>query len=599
MNNVYESFIFSSEPDWDCVPTAEIASFHWENPKNPYRPKSFAQLCAVKKKGFFVRMWSFESPVRCENSRRNEPMYEDSCLEFFINPNPKENSKYTNFEMNPKGAYLAQIGEMRENRVFFTEKPEDEAKVTPFTVSENGEDGWGVNLFIPFSLFRSLGIPNIGDGEVIECCGNFYKCGDKTVHPHFGAFFPVDSAELGFHNPARFGKIILTKKRKIKREVTKERLCFRVNSNPFDINEIQTHFSLTGKYLGYETIHNGHINNTFCIRHEKEDGRIVTHLLQGINNNVFKDVDSLMENILGITTYLADMVKERGGDPQRETLLVHKTINGHTYHRDGDGNYWRIYNYISDAYTLQSIENPQVFYNAAKAFGDFQRQLADYPIEKLHETIPNFHNTVSRYNDLMTAIKEDKAGRVKDVQKEIEFAMAREKDCHVLLDLLNAGELPLRVTHNDTKLNNIMFDNKTNEGICVIDLDTVMPGLSLYDFGDSIRFGASTATEDEKDLDKVSMSLELFEAYTAGYLSSAKESLTENEVKYLPFSAKIMTYECGIRFLTDYLNGDTYFKIAYPEHNLDRCHTQFKLVYDMEQKMDEMQKIVEKIYNAE
>lgn len=370
-----------------------------------------------------------------------------------------------------------------------------------------------------------------------------------------------------------------------------------MNSNPFDINEIQKHFNLSGKYLGYETIHNGHINNTFCIHHEKEDGTVTTHLLQGINHHVFQDVDSLMENVLGVTTYLADMIKERGGDPQRETLLVHKTIHGHTYHHDAQGNYWRVYNFISDAYTLQSIDNPQVFYNSAKAFGDFQRQLADYPIEKLHETIPNFHNTVSRYADLMTAIKEDKAGRAKDVQEEIKFATEREDDCHVLIDMLNAGELPLRVTHNDTKLNNIMFDNKTNEGICVIDLDTVMPGLSLYDFGDSIRFGASTASEDEKDLDKVSMSLELFEAYTDGYLSSAKESLTENEVKYLPFSAKIMTYECGIRFLTDYLNGDTYFKTSYPEHNLDRCHTQFKLVADMEKKMDEMQKIVERIYN--
>lgn len=376
-------------------------------------------------------------------------------------------------------------------------------------------------------------------------------------------------------------------------------MCFRVNNIPFDINEIQTHFALTGKYLGYFPINDGHINNTFGVQYEKPDGRVATHLLQGINTNVFKDVDSLMENILGVTTYLADMIKESGGDPQRETLLVHKTINGHTYHRDAEGNCWRVYNFISDAYTLQSIENPKVFYNAAKSFGDFQKKLADYPIETLHETIPNFHNTVSRYADLMKAIEEDKTGRVKNVAEEIAFAKARERDCHVLIDMLDKGELPLRVTHNDTKLNNIMFDNKTNDGICVIDLDTVMPGLSLYDFGDSIRFGASTASEDEKDLDKVTMSLELFETYTDGYLFSAKESLTENEVKYLPFSAKLMTYECGIRFLTDFLNGDTYFKIGYPEHNLDRCHTQFKLVYDMETKMDEMQKIVEKIYNKD
>lgn len=210
MGVVYNSRIFSEKPDWEAVPTAEISSFHWENSDNPYRPKSFVQFCAVKNSGFHARMWSFESDIRCENNLRDEPMYEDSCLECFINPNPVENSLYLNFEMNPKGAYLAQIGENRFERSFFADKTEEEAAVTPFKVNENGTDGWGVSLFIPFSLFESLGIPAVNADKPLVCAGNFYKCGDKTVHPHYGAHFPVDSEELGFHNPECFGKIVLT-----------------------------------------------------------------------------------------------------------------------------------------------------------------------------------------------------------------------------------------------------------------------------------------------------------------------------------------------------------------------------------------------------
>ena len=360
---------------------------------------------------------------------------------------------------------------------------------------------------------------------------------------------------------------------------------------PFQIEEITHQFGLGGNYTGYSRIDNGHINNTYVL-HFEEDGVCKEYLLQQINTNVFRNPDELMENIIGVTSYLREQIAQAGGDTQRETLTVYRTVEGKPYHRDAENRCWRIYNFISNAYTCQSITDPVVFYNAAKAFGNFQRRLADYPSASLHETIPNFHNTVSRFQDLLAAIEADAKGRAALVQEEIAFAKAREADCHVLLDLVEKGELPLRVTHNDTKLNNVMFDNDTKQGICVIDLDTVMPGLSLYDFGDSIRFGANTAAEDEKDLSLVSLDLNLFEQYVKGYLSAAGESLTKAEIDHLAFSAKLMTFECGIRFLTDYLNGDTYFKIAYPEHNLDRCHTQFALVADIERKLDQMQEIV-------
>lgn len=364
-----------------------------------------------------------------------------------------------------------------------------------------------------------------------------------------------------------------------------------MSERPFQIEEITHQFGLDGVYAGYSRIDNGHINNTYVL-HFEQGGDCRDYLLQQINTHVFRNPDELMENIIGVTSYLREQIERAGGDTQRETLTVYRTVNGKPYYRDEGNRCWRIYNFISNAYTCQSITDPVVFYNAARAFGNFQCRLADYPSASLHETIPNFHNTVSRFQDLLSAIEADEKGRAALVQKEIAFAKAREADCHVLLDLVAKGELPLRVTHNDTKLNNVMFDNETKQGICVIDLDTVMPGLSLYDFGDSIRFGANTAAEDEKDLSRVSLDLELFEQYVKGYLSAAGESLTKAEIDYLAFSAKLMTFECGIRFLTDYLNGDTYFKISYPEHNLDRCHTQFALVADIERKLDQMREIV-------
>lgn len=365
----------------------------------------------------------------------------------------------------------------------------------------------------------------------------------------------------------------------------------------FPLEEIIKNFNIDGEYIGYYLSNDGHINNTFVLEFDDGLGKIKSYLLQLINTNVFKNPDELMENIVGVTEYLRKIVVDNGGDPERECLNVYFTFDGKPYYRDADGNCWRCYNFITGAHSCQSIDDPETFANAARAFGKFQCLLADYPSETLHETIPNFHNTLSRFADFEKAVSDNIAGRADSVRDEIDFVLARRNDAGVLVKLLEKGKLPLRVTHNDTKLNNVMFDNETDEGICVIDLDTVMPGLSLYDFGDSIRFGANTAAEDEKDLSKVSLSLPLYREYTAGYLSTAGQSLTPTEVEYLPFSAKLMTFECGMRFLTDYLNGDTYFRIAYDDHNLDRCRTQFRLVEDMERKMEDMKAITQEIYS--
>ncbi|HOU11030.1 MAG TPA: aminoglycoside phosphotransferase family protein [Clostridiales bacterium] len=364
----------------------------------------------------------------------------------------------------------------------------------------------------------------------------------------------------------------------------------------FDIKEILSGFTFDGEYVGFELSNSGHINNTFILFFEQPGGGKTSYILQQINTHVFKQPEQLMENIVGITTYLAEKIRETGGDPERETLHVIPSVSGKSFYVDAEGRYWRCYNYVSSSYSCEKIDSPHVFYNAAKAFGRFQRMLADYPIDSLYETIPGFHNTVSRFEAFLEAVKTDAAGRAADASDEIAFVLERKNDAGVLLDLLARGELPLRVTHNDTKLNNVMFDCESREGICVIDLDTVMPGLSLYDFGDSIRFGANTASEDETDLSKVSLDLELYEQYTRGYLHAAGKALTYREVEYLPFSAKLMTLECGMRFLTDHLNGDHYFRIAYPGHNLVRCRTQFALVADIEKKMDRMQTITQRIY---
>lgn len=353
------------------------------------------------------------------------------------------------------------------------------------------------------------------------------------------------------------------------------------------IREILSRFDLPGTFVSFEPIGCGHINDTLCVTF-RQSGGMHRYILQRINTHVFRNPDQLMENVNHVTRYLAQYLRNHGGDPARSTLTVFPTADGRLFHRTAADDCWRVYNYVEDTFTLQSIGDPEDFRKAGEAFGRFQQMLADYPSRTLHETIPNFHNTVSRFADFRAAVRANAVGRASSAQSEIDFVLAREEDTHVLVDMLRDGKLPLRVTHNDTKLNNILFDNTTKEGLCVVDLDTVMPGLSLYDFGDSIRFGANTAAEDERDLSKVSLSLPLYGAFTEGYLSAAGQSLTDTEIACLPFSAKLMTLECGMRFLTDYLQGDTYFRTEYPEHNLVRCRTQLALVADIESKMTQM-----------
>lgn len=357
---------------------------------------------------------------------------------------------------------------------------------------------------------------------------------------------------------------------------------------------VETKFAFTGQITSLAPFGNGHINDTFLIECALEDGGRRRYILQRMNGDIFKNTEELMENIVNVTGFLKEKIVAAGGNPLRETLTVIPTVDQKNYLRNEDGSCFRMYVFIEDAICLDVVESAEDFYNSAVAFGNFQRLLADYPAATLHETIPNFHNTVSRFADFQKAVAEDVCGRKKDVVPEIQFVLEREADCHVICDALAKGEIPLRVTHNDTKLNNIMLDKQTGKGICVIDLDTVMPGSALYDFGDSIRFGASTGAEDEQDLDLISCDLGLFEIYTKGFIEGCSGSLTEAEIRLLPMGAKLMTLECGMRFLADHLQNDVYFKIHRPNHNLDRARTQFKLVADMEKKWDQMLAIVEK-----
>ena len=363
------------------------------------------------------------------------------------------------------------------------------------------------------------------------------------------------------------------------------------------IDEAIANFRFEGTLIEQRPYGNGHINDTFLLTFDiGEMGRLRV-ILQCMNKSIFTKPVELMENVLGVTSYLRKKIIENGGDPERETLNVIRTVANRPYFVDSQGDYWRAYKFIEGATSYDQVETPEDFYQSAVSFGNFQRLLADYPAETLHETIVGFHDTKARFATFKKAVEEDVCGRAASVQKEIDFVLAHEDVANVFGDMLANGELPLRVTHNDTKLNNIMIDDKTGKGICVIDLDTVMPGLAMNDFGDSIHFGASTAAEDEQDLSKVSCDMELFDVYAKGFIEGCGGKLTQKEIEMMPMGAKVMTFECGMRFLTDHLQGDTYFKIHRENHNLDRCRTQFKLVEDMEAKWDTMQEIIKK-YNS-
>ena len=366
-----------------------------------------------------------------------------------------------------------------------------------------------------------------------------------------------------------------------------------IPENDTILSEVLTAWDYPATVVGAVRYGQGHINDTFCVICQPQEGDAIRFILQGLSSAAFPHPEELMENFIGITSYLREKVIAMGGDASRETLSLVSTREGKPFYTDSNGKVWRLTPFIEGTDCFQRA-TPELFEASARAFGRFQRMLSGYPAETLHETIPNFHNTEDRLAKFEAALKADKLGRAADILPEIQFVLDRRADCSVALDALRSGKLPLRVTHNDTKLNNILVDRATGEGICVIDLDTTMPGLSINDFGDSIRFGANHSAEDEKDLSKVNFDIDLYEVYTRGFIEGAAGGLTGAELEYLPWGARLMTLECGIRFLTDYLDGDHYFRIHYPEQNLDRCRTQFKLVRDMEEQFEAMHALVAK-----
>lgn len=342
----------------------------------------------------------------------------------------------------------------------------------------------------------------------------------------------------------------------------------------------------------FQPITAGHINHTYAV-YVLGDKK-PKYVLQKINTDVFQKPDELIANIKGVCSHIRCKVIERGGDPMRETLTLIPTCDGKDYYHSPEKGCWRLYYFIRDSEAHQSADRPGLLYEAAKAFGNFQKLLSDYPADTLYETIPNFHNTVSRYADFLRAVSEDRAGRASECETEIQEIQKYEPYAHIIVDALDSQEIPLRVTHNDTKLNNIMIDNATGKGLCVIDLDTVMPGSLLYDFGDSIRFAACNSAEDEPDLTKVYLRLDLFEEYTKGFLEGVGSHITQKEIELLPVSAFILTYELVLRFLGDYLNGDVYFQVHRDKHNLERARAQLKLATDMEGKLSDMAESVKK-----
>jgi Ser/Thr protein kinase RdoA (MazF antagonist) len=356
---------------------------------------------------------------------------------------------------------------------------------------------------------------------------------------------------------------------------------------------VSEQFQFEGDFLGASPYGTGHIHDTYAASFRKADGQLHRYLLQRINVAVFQHPEKLAENIQRVTAHLRAKIRGLGGDPWRETLNLIRTKNQGTLHKAPDGSYWRAFIFIEGAQTYAVPEHPDHVYHAARAYGGFQKLLADFPVEELHETIPGFHDTRQRFEAFVQAVDRDAANRAHAVQDEIQFVEQRHADTCVLLDLQRSGELPERVTHNDTKFDNVMIDNDTGHGVCVIDLDTVMPGLALYDFGDAVRSAANPVAEDEPDLSKVCFDFTVFDRLAKGYLDSARAFLTVREMDHLAFSAKLITLECGMRFLTDYLNGDLYFKVRRKNHNLDRCRTQLKLVHDMEAGFEQMMRVVD------
>lgn len=357
------------------------------------------------------------------------------------------------------------------------------------------------------------------------------------------------------------------------------------------IKEVCDKFGLCGEYRSYEVINSGHINMTYKVYFFR-DGEIKDYILQKVNTYVFQNPVAVMDNISSVTEYIRAKIKEKQATAKRNVLHYSRTDTQEYYTYMPDGGFWRCCRYIDDSVSFMTTDSLKVIEESGKAFGEFQLHLADYPVEKLAIVIPHFHNTVRRYQAMRDAAEENAAGRLDEVQADIQAYLELEEIATRLYRMQKAGELPLRVTHNDTKLSNVLFDANTYEHLSVIDLDTVMPGLIAFDFGDSIRIGASTADEDERDLDKVALHMPKYEAFVKGFVPTLNDCMTQNEKDTLALGAIAMTLECGVRFLTDYLNGDKYFKIHYPDQNLVRARCQLKLGQDMVKHLDKMQEIV-------
>jgi Ser/Thr protein kinase RdoA (MazF antagonist) len=357
------------------------------------------------------------------------------------------------------------------------------------------------------------------------------------------------------------------------------------------IKEISRHFKVDGEFIEARPHGSGHINDTYLGLYQTNHGpKRFVH--QRINHNVFKQPEKLMENIERVTSFVRQRIIEAGGDPDRETLTLVPSQDGKSFYKTAEGEYWRTYVFINGARTYEIVEDLRHVYSAAKAFGNFQKLLDSLPGERLHETIPSFHHTRRRFEAFKEAVEKDAANRAKNIRSEIDFYLQRQAIACLVVDGLENGLLPERITHNDTKLNNVLIDNLTGEGVCVIDLDTIMPGSALYDFGDLVRMGTATAAEDEVDLSKVGMDLHMFDCLARGYLDATRDFLTAQECALLVCAGQLITFEQGIRFLTDYLNGDIYYKVHHPEHNLERTRTQHKMLQEMEAKADEMEAII-------
>ncbi len=359
------------------------------------------------------------------------------------------------------------------------------------------------------------------------------------------------------------------------------------------IEDIFRQYDLRATLWGGEPYGSGHINDTLALSVDQA-GSPLRYILQRINRRIFKDPPAVMENIARVTSHIAAQVAAHR-DATRRVLTVVPARDGKAFAQDERGDYWRVYLFIEGARTYDVIDSPGRARAAARGFGQFLRHLEGFPADELHETIPDFHHTPARLNALVQAVESDAMNRAASVRTEIEFFMSREADARRLVDLRRSGRLPLRVTHNDCKLNNVMIDDHSGEGVCVIDLDTVMPGLSLYDFGDMVRTATSPAPEDERNLDRVNMQFSMYQALLDGFLEGAGAILTAEEVEQLPFAGKLITMETGIRFLTDYLNGDRYFKVARPDHNLDRCRTQCRLTQSIEAQEGAMREEVSRV----